>query len=74
MAKTDWAKIAVRIREIREKSGLNQTEFGKRLGGLPQTLVSKYERGTIKPPLEYLNGVADLGKVSLDWLIRGKRS
>lgn len=74
MAKTDWAKIAARIREIRAKSGLNQTEFGEQLGGLPQTLVSKYERGTIKPPMDYLIGVADLGKVSLDWLIRGKKS
>ena len=74
MAKTDWVKIAARIREIREKSSLNQTEFGKHLGGLPQTLVSKYERGTIRPPLDFLVGAADLGKVSLDWLVRGKKS
>lgn len=73
MAKADWVKIAARIQEVRRKSGLNQTDFGEQLGGLPQTLVSKYERGTIKPPLEFLIGVADLGKVSLDWLVRGKK-
>jgi len=39
---------------------------------VPQAVISKYERGAIKPPLEFLAGVADLGDVSLDWLILGK--
>lgn len=73
MARVDWIKITARIREIRRKAGLNQTEFGRRLGGLSQVAISKYERGALKPPLEFLVAVADLGKVSLDWLVRGKQ-
>ena len=73
MRPVNWTKITARIREIRKKSGLNQTDFGRRLGGVPQAVVSKYERGSVKPPMEFLIAVADLGKVSLDWLIRGKK-
>lgn len=74
MRSFDWNKIASRIKDIRESRGLNQTEFGERLGGVPQAVISKYERGTVKPRLEFLAEVAKFGKVSLDWLILGDKS
>ncbi len=74
MKPRSWEKIASRIKKIRELSDLNQTEFGKKLGGVPQAVVSKYERWTVKPRLEFLVEVANFGKVSLDWLILGDKS
>jgi len=74
MKSFDWKKIALRIKEIREGRDLNQTDFGKKLGGVPQAVISKYERGTVKPRLEFLVAVANYGKVSLDWLVLGGKS
>ena len=74
MKSLKWNNIAKKIKEIRESNALNQTEFGERLGGVPQAVISKYERGTVKPRLEFLAEVAKFGKVSLDWLILGDKS
>jgi transcriptional regulator with XRE-family HTH domain len=74
MKSLKWDKIAKKIKEIRESRALNQTEFGERLGGIPQAVISKYERGTVKPRLEFLVEVAKFGKVSLNWLVLGDKS
>ncbi len=68
----DWEGISGRIKEIRGETQLNQTEFGKKLGGYPQVDISKFERGARKPPLEFLVKVAEFGDVSLNWLILGR--
>lgn len=74
MKSLNWNKIAERIKEIRDSSNLNQTEFGEKLGGIPQAVISKYERGSVKPRLEFLVEVAQFGKMSLDWLVLGDKS
>ncbi len=74
MKSLKWNKIAQKIKEMREARGLNQTDFGERLGGIPQAVISKYERGTVKPRLEFLVEVTKFGKVSLDWLILDDKS
>lgn len=33
------------IREIRKSTGLSQTEFGKRLGGIPLRTIQNWENG-----------------------------
>lgn len=33
------------IREIRKSTGLSQTEFGKRLGGIPLRTIQNWEGG-----------------------------
>lgn len=33
------------IREIRKSTGLSQTEFGKRLGGIPLRTIQNWESG-----------------------------
>ena len=71
MVEFEWEAISLGIKEIREKAQLNQTDFGQKLGGIPQAVISKYERGAVKPPLDFLVKVAEFGKVSLDWLILG---
>lgn len=67
--KLDWPSIADRLREIRGET--SQVELGEKLG-VTQNVVSRYERGRVRPPLEYLSSAAAYGKVTLDWLIEGK--
>lgn len=38
------------IREIRKSTGLSQTEFGKRLGGIPLRSIQNWENGVSSCP------------------------
>ncbi len=67
----NWQEIARRLREVRGTA--TQVDFGKALG-VAQNVVSRYERGRVRPPLEYLVAVAKHGKVTLDWLILGGKA
>lgn len=66
----DWAKIGPRIRANRERLGLSQTDYAKRLG-LKQPQISQVERGEVKRPTEKLvtalrSVLGDLGNDSND--------
>jgi transcriptional regulator with XRE-family HTH domain len=65
-----WDEIAGRLREVRGNT--SQVEFGKSLGIL-QNIVSRYERGRVRAPMEYLVAVAKYGNVTLEWLVLGER-
>ena len=69
-AVVQWDEIPRRLRQIR--GGMSQIELGKALG-IRQNDVSRYETGRVRPPLGYLVMMAQYGKVSLDWLITGKK-
>ncbi len=64
-----WREVGKRLREARGE--MNQTDFGKALGGYHQNKVSRYELAMVRPPLDYLVKVAEFKNLSLDWLIRG---
>ncbi len=57
-----------RIRNLREDSDLNQTQFAKILG-MSQTGYSKYETGENDIPTEILCKIADYYNVSTDYLL-----
>ena len=57
-----------RIRILREKSGLNQTQFAK-LIGMSQTGYSKYETGENDIPTRILVRIADYFDTSVDYLL-----
>jgi len=65
--------IGKRIREIRKQAKLTQPEVGEILG-VEKAAISKYEAGEAKRgvPINLLVKIADLGNVSLDYLITGK--
>ncbi len=67
----NWQDISRRLREVRGSA--TQVEFGKALGVI-QNIVSRYERGRVRPPLDYLVAVARHGKVTLDWLVLGEKT
>ena len=63
--------IGQRIREIRKRLKLKGEELGQILG-VSKGTVSAYERGEAKVSPEYLIRLAELGGVTLDWLVAGE--
>lgn len=57
-----------RIRDLREDTDMNQTEFAKLLG-MSQTGYSKYERGENDVPTDVLIQLARIHKTSVDYLL-----
>ena len=57
-----------RIRDLREDTDMNQTEFAKLLG-MSQTGYSKYERGENDVPSDVLIALAKIHKTSVDYLL-----
>ena len=60
-----------RLRELRKKMKLSQTELGK-LIGLHYINIGRYERGLAKPPTEKLKKLAEVLGVTADYLLEGK--
>lgn len=60
--------IGNRIKEIREKTGLTQTELAKKLG-LTRSGVNAWEMGVSIPSAQYLIGLANMFNVSTDYLL-----
>ncbi|HVR23926.1 MAG TPA: helix-turn-helix transcriptional regulator [Candidatus Polarisedimenticolia bacterium] len=69
------AKIGLKVigRRIRELRGfdLTQAQFGKMLG-IPQTTLSKYEKGQAAPPLDFLVRLKAHSGKSIDWIVTGE--
>ena len=57
-----------RIKELREETDMNQTEFAKILG-MSQTGYSKYETGENDIPTTILIRLADFYGVSVDYIL-----
>jgi transcriptional regulator with XRE-family HTH domain len=62
--------VGERIREIRRRLRLSQTEFARRLGVI-QVSVARYEAGRV-PRAEILDRIARLGGVTVGWLLHGQ--
>lgn len=56
-----------RLKELRLKKGLTQTELGEKVG-VKQNTFTNWEKGKREPSFENLIKLADLLEVSLDWL------
>lgn len=63
-------QIGKRLRNLREKFGLSQTELSRRLN-IPNQSISNYERGSRQPDYENLIILADYYGVTIDYIIRG---
>ncbi|SEH04323.1 helix-turn-helix domain-containing protein [Candidatus Venteria ishoeyi] len=61
-----------RLRQEREKLGINQEDMGK-IGGVNRLTQGKYERDQREPTRGYLAKIAEAG-VDIQYLITGKRS
>ena len=61
-------KTANRLKQLREKAGLNQTQLAKKIG-ISEQSISKYERGERKPKIEKLEALASFFGVSTAYLL-----
>lgn len=57
-----------RLRDLREDADMNQTQIAKLLF-TSQTVYSRYERGVLTIPVEYLLILADFYGVSTDYIL-----
>lgn len=60
--------IADKIRSLREQNGLTQTELSKQLG-ITRSGVNAWEMGISVPSTQYIVELANLFKVSTDYLL-----
>ena len=67
-------KLARKLKQIRDRAGLSQTEIAKKLGVKDRASISQFESGKIEPPLPVLLRYARLVKASTDVLIDDKLS
>lgn len=63
----------MRLRELRNKSGLTQNEIATKLGVSGQTILN-WENGIYEPKINQLIQLADLFNVSVDYLIERKNN
>ena len=61
----------MRLRELRNKSGLTQNEIASKLGVSGQTILN-WENGIYEPKINQLIQLADLFDVTVDYLIERK--
>ncbi len=62
------AELRLRLRELREESGLSQAEMARKIGVSQQT-YSRYESHTTEIPLEKLVWLAGYYRVTTDYLL-----
>lgn len=61
-------EFSSRIKELRKKYGMTQKDAASALG-IGQTTIANYENGTRVPDLSKVSEIADLYKVSVDYLL-----
>ena len=62
-------KLARKLRRVRVKAGLSQSEIAREVGVTDRALISQYETGKRQPSLPALLKYARLAKVTVDVLI-----
>lgn len=67
----DAIGFAARLAQVIQHTGLNQSEFSRRLGA-SAGFVSDAVRGLKKPGAEFLYGVKTVFGASIDWLLTGE--
>jgi len=65
-------KLARKLRQIRSRAGLSQSEIAKQIAVKDRASISQYESGKREPPLLVLLRYARLARISTDVLIDDK--
>jgi transcriptional regulator with XRE-family HTH domain len=68
VAPVDEKTIAKRLRELRKARGLTQVEVAQQLG-IPQTLLSEYERATVRLHGAIIAALAKVLRASTDQIL-----
>lgn len=62
-----------RIKQVRKRSGLSQSDFGKKLG-VGRDTISNYELGRADPPELFCNYLCTMFDINPHWLQTGEGS
>ncbi len=66
----EWKKVGERLRKIRKEKRLSQREFGRQFN-VSQNMISLYEKGKSRAPVEFYIQAAHFGDRSVEWLLLG---
>lgn len=66
----NYIGVGERLKELRERLGLSQTDLANKLGKARQT-IQNYESGNTDVPSSFANTVCEEYKVSVVWLLTG---
>jgi transcriptional regulator with XRE-family HTH domain len=72
--KKNFIAFGERLRFVREKLGLTQSEFASKLGFANYKAIGRFERGERLPNIEAIIRLVNLGNFNLHWLVTGKPS
>jgi transcriptional regulator with XRE-family HTH domain len=61
--------LGIRLKQLREKTGLSQAKFAKELGEVSQPVIARYETGDFFPSYPVLIKIADYFNVSTEYLL-----
>lgn len=61
----------MKLRELRIKNNMSQSELGKKLGVSGQTILN-WENGIFEPKINQLIKLADIFDISIDYLVERK--
>lgn len=64
--------LGERIKFLREKLGLNQADFARKIGLKSAVAISQYESDQREPDINKLLTISSLCNVNLDWLLTGE--
>jgi len=73
MRKVKYPEMGKRIRQARIDAGLKQKDCLKGLGDVTAQMLSDWENGYVCPTITYLRNIANFYKVSLDYIVLGKK-
>src|SRR5699024_11318584 len=69
--KVDKEAVGRRIQNLRFKKGLTLEEFGKLIGDVDKSNVSKWEKGSSLPNKKRLKKISEVGGISINQLLYG---
>lgn len=67
-----WAGWGLVIRHLRQSCNMDQTVFGRFIGGYTRAQISRYEKETSEPPIDFWIKMMKIFGLNISWALTGK--